>query len=74
MYPVREVKNKKIKHLDGLSPHWPKTPPSPPQMWTMFLFYSTPWPDLNSRITKSCGLNGGGGGGGAVQSTLVKKS
>ena len=29
---------------------------------------------LNTRITKSCGLNGGGGGGGAVLSTLVKNS
>ena len=29
---------------------------------------------VNTRITKSCGLNGGGGGGGAVLSTLVKNS
>ena len=31
-------------------------------------------PTLNTRITKSFGLNGGGGGGGAVLSTLIKNS
>ena len=65
---IREAIMEEKQLICGHCPYGGGTPLPPMTLRTPEVYFF-----LNTRITKSCGLNGGGGGG-AVLSTLVKNS